>query len=286
VGSNIFNVLFILGLSALIIPLMVSSQLVRRDVPIMIGVSLSLWLLAVDGAIGRLDGLLLFAGAVAYTVWSIVQGRREQQYLNSTGNERPNKVEAITSRYIGAQGIILLLGLILLVAGANRLVLGGVSLARFLGVSELVIGLTIIAVGTSLPEVAASVVASLRKERDIAVGNVVGSNIFNILVVLGLAAAISPRGVTVSPAAVGFDIPVMIAVALICLPIFFTGGMIARWEGVFFLSYYLSYSLYLFFSATQSSWFENYQLIMIVVVIPLTALTLLVSVIQSVRAGD
>lgn len=286
VGSNIFNVLFILGVSALIIPLVVSSQLVRRDVPIMIGISLLLWLLALDGIIGRLDGLMLFAGAVAYTVWSIVQGRREQQQINPADNQLSGGSPAITGRYITWQGIVLLVGLALLVAGANRLVFGAVSLARFLNVSELVIGLTIIAVGTSLPEVAASIVASLRRERDIAVGNVIGSNIFNILVVLGVSATVSPAGISVPVEAMYFDIPVMIAVAVICLPIFFTGGIIARWEGLLFFGYYLAYTLYLLFTATQSSLIEDYQLIMITVVFPLTVLALLVSVIQSVRAEE
>ena len=145
----------------------------------------------------------------------------------------------------------MLLGLILLTLGARWLVDGPTTIARLLGMSELLIGLTIVAVGTSLPEVAASVLASWRGERDIAVGNVIGSNLFNILCVLGLSAAVSAQGVAVPVSALRFDIPVMIAVAVVCLPIFFTGQQIARWEGGLFLGYYVAYTLYLVLRETQ-----------------------------------
>ena len=205
VGSNIFNVLFILGICALILPLRVSSQLVRTDVPVMIGVSLLVLVLCADGRIGRFDGVLLLAGMIAYFWYSVAEGRR-------TAVDEP--AAAGEGGGIAPQVLWIALGLALLVLGARWLVEGAVSMARLMGVSELVVGLTIVAAGTSLPEVATSVVASLRGERDIAVGNVVGSNIFNILGILGLSALVSSDGLAVAPSLASFDTPVMVAVAL------------------------------------------------------------------------
>lgn len=278
VGSNIFNVLLILGLSATIAPLIVSRQLVRRDVPLMIGVSFVFLLLALDGGISRLDGLLLFAGAISYTAYTVIQSRREPQPpANTTASERPPAPWPV-------QVALLVVGLGMLVLGSRWLVNGAVAFAEALGVSELIIGLTIVAAGTSLPEVATSVLASLRGERDIAVGNVVGSNIFNLLSVLGLTALVSPAAIPVSGAALAFDIPVMLAVALACLPIFFTGYVIARWEGLLFLGYYVAYTLYLILNATQHAALPLFNTVMLLFVLPLTAITLLVVAIRAWRA--
>ncbi len=281
-GSNIFNVLFILGVSALISPLLVSVQLIRRDVPLMIFAAILLWLMAFDGAIGRLDGLLLFAGAVGYTVWSVVQSRREtrqsQQEISPEISGGP--------KTLPAQIAFIVAGLAMLALGSSWLVDGAVAVAQYFGVSEMVIGLTIVAVGTSLPEVATSVMASLRGERDIAVGNVVGSNIFNILAVLGAAAALSPLPLPVSSGTLTFDIPVVIVISLLCLPIFFTGGQIARWEGVLFLGYYLLYTGYLLLNTGGSPWANGYSAMIGWVILPLTVLVLLISVGRAVRGGQ
>ncbi len=167
--------------------------------------------------------------------------------------------------------------------GSNWLVDGAIAIARWAGVDELVIGLTIVAAGTSLPEVATSILAAIRKERDIAVGNVVGSNIFNILAVLGLSSIVAPNGLTIAPAMLDFDMFVMIAVAFACLPIFFTGNEIARWEGVVFLGYYVAYTTYLVFSSTQHAalpWFSD---VMLYFVVPLTVLTLVVTSARAIR---
>ncbi len=231
VGSNIFNVLFILGLAALIIPLRVSQQLIRFDVPLMIALSIAFWLLANDGRMGRLDGLLLTAGLVSYTVLAIVQSRREQAAIQA---EYEAEFGAKEKASVGGHlwnAILLIAGLGLLVLGSRWFVEAAVTIARDLGVSELVIGLTIVSAGTSLPEVATSIMAAIRGERDIAVGNAVGSNLFNIMGVLGISSLVSAGGIGVSEAALQLDIPVMIAVAAACLPIFFTGHVIARWEG-------------------------------------------------------
>jgi cation:H+ antiporter len=283
VGSNIFNVLFILGAAAVITPLMVSGQLIRRDVPLMIGLSLLLFGLGLDGQLGRVDGLILFVGIIAYTGWSIWQSRRENQQTKDEFSQEFGFEQPRGFWQIGRQVGDIVVGLALLVLGSNWLVRGAVAIAEMFGVSQLVIGLTIVAAGTSLPEVATSIVASLRGERDIAVGNVVGSNIFNILSVLGLAALVSPQAIPVSPLALAFDIPVMIAVAVVCLPIFFTGGVIARWEGILFLGYYLAYTVYLVLANTQPHYLPGFETVMGLVVIPLTGLTLLISLVLSVK---
>jgi cation:H+ antiporter len=272
VGSNIFNVLFILAISAIITPLVVSSQLIRLDVPIMIGLSFLTLILAADGSIGRLDGALLFAGAIAYTVFQVVQSRKEpaairDEYAQAFGRTRSGT--AVNLALVAA-------GLVLLVLGSRWLVAGAVALAQAYGVSELVIGLTIVAAGTSLPEVATSVMAAIRGERDIAVGNVVGSNIFNILAVLGLSALISPAGLHAPAALLRFDLPVMVAVAVACLPIFASGALIARWEGALFLAYYIAYTGYLVLDAQQHDTLPAFSAVMKTFVLPLTVVTLAV----------
>lgn len=277
VGSNIFNVLMILGASALVTPLIVAQQLIRLDVPIMIGVSFLMLLFGMDGRIGRSDGVVLFAGAIAYTLFLIYQSRKEQnpdvqqEYQQYSGRDRGDRPVAlvwlINLAYIAG-------GLVLLVWGARWLVDSSITIARAIGVSELVIGLTIVAAGTSLPELATSIVASFKGERDIAVGNVVGSNIFNILAVLGLSAAVSPAGLIVSEAVLRFDGLVMLAVATACLPIFFTGNLITRWEGAVFIGYYAAYTLYLILSSTQHDILPLFSQTMFWFVLPLTVLTI------------
>lgn len=178
------------------------------------------------------------------------------------------------------------MGLVLLVVGSKWLVDGAVTFARHLGVSELVVGLTIVAAGTSLPEVVTSIIAALRGERDIAVGNVVGSNLFNLMGVLGIASVVAPAGMAVTPAVISFDLPVMIAVAFACLPIFFTGGEISRGEGALLFGYYLAYTAYLVLAATNSSVLPVVKTAMLYFVLPLTLLTLLVTLRQARRRAD
>lgn len=285
VGSNIANVLLILGLSAAITPLVVKQKLVRRDVPLMIGVSFLPLLFGRNGEIGRLEGLLMATGIIIYTVLAIRTSRQESsevqdEYAVELG-ARPVQGLPGALANIG----LIVVGLIMLVVGAQWLVNGAVSIARALGLSELVIGLTVIAVGTSLPEVATSVVASLRGERDIAVGNVVGSNLFNILSVLGFTALVSGNGVRVPDAALHFDIPFMIAVAVACLPIFFTGYRISRWEGGLFLAYYAAYMGYLLLNATQHFALRAYNVALIGFAMPLTGITLALLAVRAWREG-
>ena len=281
VGSNIFNVLFILGLSALITPLLVAQQLVRLDVPIMIGVSVVLLLMALNGVIEQWEGAVLFAGIIGYTIFQIVQSRKgketaavEAEYAEEYGKPEPRS----TRRMLLKIGMAVV-GLVLLVLGARWFVDGAVQLARAFGISEVIIGLTIVAAGTSLPEVATSLVAAFRGERDIAVGNVVGSNIFNILAVLGLSSLVSPgQGLPVSLGMIELDIPFMIAVAVACLPVFVTGNTIARREGGVFLAYYVAYTVYLVLTSTEHDLLPQFQTFMMWFVVPLTVLTVAVSV--------
>lgn len=282
VGSNIFNVLFILGVSALIVPLVVSRQLVRIDVPLMIVISIVVLVLALDASFSRVDGVMLFAGLIAYVCFLIYQSRKEssaekEEAVPGAGADSYSKSDWI-------KNIALIIGgLVLLVFGSRWLVDSAVAFAQYLGVSELVVGLTIVAAGTSLPEVVTSIIAAIRGERDIAVGNVVGSNIFNIMGVLGLSSIVAPAGIEVSTALIGFDIPVMIVVALACLPIFFTGGVISRKEGVLFLGYYVAYTLYLVLAASQHDSLPMFSSAMLYFAIPLTAVTLFVIALREMR---
>ncbi|MBS9405133.1 calcium/sodium antiporter [Halomonas sp. TRM85114] len=278
VGSNIFNVLFILGVSALIVPLVVAQQLIRFDIPLMILLSVALLLLTLDGLVGRFDGFLLVAGLAAYLGFLLWQNQRANALASEEGAQ-DTAVEAPWALNLG----MVAGGLVLLVLGSRWFVDGAVALAAYLGVSDQIIGLTIIAAGTSLPEVVTSLIAALRGERDIAVGNVVGSNIFNILGVLGLTGLLAPSGIGVSSAMVGFDIPVMIAVALACLPICFTGGVISRWEGGVLLGYYVAYTVYLVLGQSHHDALGGFNTMMVTFVIPLTVLTLAVLSLQEMR---
>ncbi|MCE8016545.1 calcium/sodium antiporter [Halomonas sp. MCCC 1A17488] len=276
VGSNIFNVLFILGISALIVPLAVAQQLIRLDIPLMIGISLLMLLLALDGSIGRLDGGLLFLGLVVYTGFLLWQGRRQSEPAETEVSESARSHWGIDVLFVAG-------GLAMLVAGSRLFVDAAVVLATWLGVSEQVIGLTVVAAGTSLPEVVTSIVAALRGQRDIAVGNVVGSNIFNLLGVLGLAGLIAPAGIAVTDAMLSLDIPVMLAVAVACLPICFTASAINRWEGAVLLGYYVAYTAYLILAATQHDALAGFSTLMLYFVLPITGLTLTVLAVPELR---
>ncbi|MDI9548838.1 MAG: calcium/sodium antiporter [Chloroflexota bacterium] len=277
IGSNILNVLFILGVSAALIPLVVQRQLVRLDVPIMIAASVAAWLFALDGQVNRLEGGLLFAGLLAYVGFLFNQLRQERgTEVEAQYEEKYRRAVDMSARTWVANVGLVVGGLAVLALGSHWLVAGATAIAELLGVSQLIIGLTIVAVGTSLPEVATSILASIRGERDIAVGNAVGSNIFNLLAVLGLSALVAPVPLRVNTAAIHFDLPVMVAVALACLPIFFTGSLIARWEGFLFLGYYAAYTVYLILYAQQHDALPLFSDVMLLFVIPLTVLTLVV----------
>jgi cation:H+ antiporter len=285
VGSNIFNVLFILGAAAVIAPLVVNAQLIRQEVPVMIGATLVLLLFAADLGVSRVDGVVLFGLLVAYTVFLIVQSRRQtratrEEYAEAVGETAGGDGGG---RWIVNAGYVIG-GLALLVLGARTLVDAAVTIASLLGVPELIVGLTIVAAGTSLPEVATSIMATIRGERDIAVGNVVGSNTFNILGVLGISALAAPGDLPVPASVLAFDLPVMTVVAVACLPVFFTGRTIARWEGVVFLGYYVAYTAYLILATQRHEATEAFSDAMLGFVLPITLLTLAVSLAAELKA--
>ena len=279
VGSNIFNVLFILGLSALITPLVVNAQIIRQEVPIMIGASLLLLAFGLDGRIGMMDAIILFALLVVYTVFLVVQSRRETR---ATQDEYETEMEPKSQwdAHWAAQLALIAVGLVFLVLGSNWLVEAATSFAKAMGVSDLVIALTIVSAGTSMPEVATSIMAAVRKQRDIAVGNVIGSNTFNILGCLGLSGMVAPEGLGMAPALMAFDIWIMLAVALACLPVFMTGREIARWEGAVFLGYYAAYTTYLILAAQSHAALGAFSSTMMSFVIPITLITLVVVMIK------
>jgi cation:H+ antiporter len=282
VGSTMFNVLLILGACAVIAPLVVAQQLVWLDVPIMIGAHLLLLAIGLDGVISRWDAALLLAGIVGYTVFVVRKSRKESAAV-AAKYESAFPPPPRNRRALWGQLAFIAAGLALCVLGARWMVDSAVTLARAWGVSELVIGLTIVAAGTSAPEVATSIVATFRGQRDIAIGNVVGSNIFNILGIVGAAGLIAPDGIAVAPAVLRFDLPVAIAVCMACLPIFFTGHSISRWEGVVFLGYYVAYTGYLVLAAQQHDALPAFSAVMEWFVLPLTVVTLGVVLFRSLR---
>jgi cation:H+ antiporter len=245
IGSNLCNVFLILGVSALFSPLPVSRRLVTFDVPFVAAVSLLLWVLAFDGVVGRLDGALLFAILLVYIgrdVYRVRKNRIQDPIESPAGFVGPTVSK---KKRMGGDFALILAGLLVLGLGSHFLVLGAVGIAQAIGLSELVIGLTVVALGTSLPEIATSVIAGVRGKSDIAVGNIVGSNLFNILAVIGLTSMAAPSGIPVAREALFFDLPLMAAAMLVCLPVFYTGMKISRLEGAFFLGAYVLYAGYL-----------------------------------------
>jgi cation:H+ antiporter len=285
VGSNILNVLLVLGIGTLIAPLAVHSQLIRQEVPIMIGASLLLAVLIFDGRLGRLDALLLAVLMVGYMTFLVVQSRAESKELRDEYAGavcRPGEWDSHWS----VQALLIVVGLGLLVLGSDWMVDAAVAFARVMGVSDLVIGLTVIAVGTSMPEIAASIMAAVRGERDIAVGNVIGSNTFNILGCLGISGLVSRDGLSIAPAVLNFDLWVMVAVAVACLPVFIAGREIGRGKGLLFLGYYAAYVGYLILGAQQHDALDEYSAIMISFVLPLTIVTLVAMLIREQKQRD
>jgi cation:H+ antiporter len=279
VGSNIANVLLILGLSALVTPLLVSRRVVRLDMPILILASVVVLVLALDGVIGRTQGGALLAAGIAYTILLIRHARRTspREPREPWAPKRRRRRAALDVAWTVG-------GLVLLVVGSRWLVEAAREIAVALGISQLAIGLTVVAIGTSLPELATSVVAGIRGQRDIAVGNIIGSNLFNLLIVLGVAASISPQGIAASPIALAFDMPIMLAATIACLPIFFTGRIMTRWEGLLFLAYFVGYTAYVLLIATGHPGLILVRHALLFFAIPLGTLSLLICLVTARRA--
>ncbi|MCM2350545.1 MAG: calcium/sodium antiporter [Bacteriovoracaceae bacterium] len=279
VGSNIFNILFILGACAAFAPLVVSSQLVRLDVPIMIGSALLMILFSLNGNISLWEGAALFSILVIYTIFLIYKSRKDSKESNSEQKE----VVKMTPKVIVTNLVFIAIGLGLLILGGDWFVTAATEIAKSLGVSDTVIGLTIVAIGTSLPEVATSFLATIKGERDIAIGNVVGSNIYNVFAILGLSSMLTPSGLNVANDLLTFDLPLMLGTAVACLPIFIVGFRINRWEGYMFLGTYVLYTIYLILNATEHAYFENYKSGVIYLVGPILLLTLSIISFQAIK---
>lgn len=282
-GSNIFNILFILGVTAIVAPVVIAEQLIRKDAPIMLGISLLTLVLAIDGNLGWFDGAILLIGMIVYIVFALRQSKEESKAVQEEYAQEFAPKEPHTARNTITNIGFILVGLGLLVLGSNWLVESASQIAKSLGVSELVIGLTIVAAGTSLPEVATSVIAALKKESDIAVGNAVGSNIFNLLGVLGVGAVVAPGGIAVAERVLQFDLPVMIFVALVSLPIFYVDSRISRLDGGLLLSYYVIYVVYIIMRAAESPAISAMTVFMSIF-IPLTFSLLVFAAYRSMRA--
>ncbi|MDS2173868.1 calcium/sodium antiporter [Nesterenkonia sp. CL21] len=283
VGSNIANILFVLGLTAVFGALTVRLQLIRADIPVMIVFSVLLVVLALDGGIATWEGVLLLVLLGVYLVALVIYARRQRSKgrvpalgVEEEWSEEPGPLmralRATTLRSVLTDLVLVAVGVALLVVGAQMLVSGATDIAEAFGVSDLIIGLTVVAIGTSLPELATSIIAAVRGEREMAVGNLVGSNIFNIGAVVGVTALVAPSGIDVEAAAIHFDMPVMLATALVLLPLAFTGQAISRWEGALLVALYASYVAYLVMAASHHAVLGPFSAAMVWFVLPVTAL--------------
>ena len=304
IGSNIANVLLVLGLVAAIGAIRVTSRIVWVDIPIMIAASVGLLVLSLDHQLGRTDGLVLLAALIGFVIWTLrtaprAAPERAQTPSPATGAGTPASSDAAapTAMATGApadrgtptgvdvrsrtwfravaQAASLLAGVGALAVAARFVVAGAEGIASTLGVPELIVGLTIVALGTSAPEIVTSIIAAVRGQRDLAVGNAVGSNIFNILLVLGASSAIA-GGIPISADALELDLPIMVVTAIACLPIVFWDHTLDRWEGGVFVAYYLAYLVFLVLDGTGHRASDPFAFVMVSFVAPLTLLTIIV----------
>ncbi len=275
VGSNIANILLVLGLAAAVGgSLFVAQRIVRLDVPIMVGASVLVLIFVLNESLGRIEGLILLAALAVYVTWTVVAATRGSAPEIVTEYDEALHPDELATASVFADIGFLVLGLALLVVGSQALVSSASDIAVELGVSDLVIGLTVVAIGTSLPEVATSLLAAMRGQRDLAVGNAIGSNLFNLLAVLGVTAVVSPNAIPVAASAVQVDIPVMVAVAVACLPIFANGHVLNRWEGIAFLIGYAGYLIWLVLDATEHGSRDSYGNVVLYFLVPIVTITI------------
>jgi cation:H+ antiporter len=273
VGSNIFNVLVVLGMSALVVPLRVRSRLVRRDVPLLLGVSMATWGMASGGRLTWQAGLALLTATVMNVIWEM---RTASEHPDEEGDDLSDERSSgpVAAGKLAA-------GLVLLVVGSQLLVKGATGAAAALGVSQTVIGLTIVAAGTSMPELVTSLVAAYRGKADLAIGNVVGSNLLNQLVILGVSATVAgARGLTVDPVMIERDFPIMVLTTIACLPIFWTDGVISRQEGGLLVGLYALYLGEQLIFNQAPTLVDEYRLVLLAVGLPLLLTFLIWSVLR------
>ena len=243
-GTNVVNLLLILGLSAALVPLALEQRTIRAELPMMAAAALLLWLLAADGTLTRTDGLILVLCAIVYTV-AVVNGARRESRATREQYDVQFGAPEIPGRLVLTQLAITVTGIVVVVIGAEWLVDGAVGIANRWGVSDAFIGLTVVAIGPSAPELVTTVISTIRGNRDIAVGNLIGSSIYNILLILGVTCAVPANGLQLPSSLVNVDIPIMVAVVAVCVPIFITGRRVSRAEGIAMVAAYIVYLSYL-----------------------------------------
>ncbi len=268
IGSNISNTLLILGLVAMLIPLKVNKWLIKSDLPIMIGITAVVYFFSLNGMITFWECLILTGLLITYLI-----------FLARQGGAGTDEIIVKPKRKISSLLIYLffcIVGFVLLITGAQWMIDSALIFAEWIGVSELVIGLTVVAIGTSLPEIVVVMVAAIKKERDIAVGSIIGSNILNLLAVLGVSGLFIQGPIPVQDVLIRFDIPLLIVISILCVPIFYTGYRITRWEGGIFLFFYGSYLYYLYLSGTGHHLLELFTFLMSRWIIPMIILIIVI----------
>lgn len=282
-GSNIANILLILGIAGLVHPLKITNRIIKVDVPMVLAASGLLYVLALDGLLSPLDGAIIFLGLIGYSVFMYYQIRKDRENNISINGGETKLKESPTAVFYLKFVVLLLIGLVLIVMGSRFMVHSAVEIAGVLGISELIIGLTIVSIGTSLPEVATSVSAVRHGDSDTAVANVMGSNLYNILLTLSLTVLIAPGAIDVSMDAVNLDLPFMLIVAGGCLPLFWPGKVLGRPEAFGFLSYYGLYLTYLVLISIQHPFKDQFEGIMVWIVIPITVLLIILKFVLDYR---
>ncbi|MDX1884654.1 calcium/sodium antiporter [Mycolicibacterium sp. 120270] len=248
-GTNVVNLLLVLGLSALLLPLALELRTLRVELPVMTGAAVLLWLLAFDGVLSRLDGVVLIVCAIVYTGAVVASARRESREVASEFAEAyPQQPEPPGRTALNV--VMTVVGVAVIVVGAERLVDAAVGMARGFGVSDALIGLTVVAIGTSAPELVTTVVSTLRRQRDIAVGNLLGSSIYNIILILGATCLVPAQGLSLPSQLVNIDIPIMVAATLVCIPIFITGRRVSRVEGGAMVAAYVAFLVFVLTTQT------------------------------------
>jgi cation:H+ antiporter len=248
VGTNLVNILLILGLSALLMPVVFDRATLRYDVPAMTGSALALWLLSRDAVLARLEGIVLLVAGLAYLTARTWVSLREERAGTPYDEDRPDRPTG-ESRLL-TEVLSLLVGIAIVVVGAEWLVDGAVASARSLGVSDAVIGLTIVAIGTSAPELVTTVMSTLRGNREIAIGNLIGSSVFNITIILGVTVLVAPDGVPVPEDVLAADLVLLVVVGLAAVPAMVSGSRMTRTEGGLFVGTYVGYLAWLLLTRT------------------------------------
>src|SRR5262245_30226943 len=247
VGANLINFLLILGLSAALVPIALDRPTLRFDLPAIVAAALLLCVLSIDGELTRPDGIILLLGAVTYTGALVKVGRRETA---GAAEDSPDIAGAADRHRPGRQALLLLVAIVVVVIGAELLVNGAESSAQSLGVSDAIIGLTIVAFGTTAPELVTTIISTVRGDRDLAIGNLIGSSVYNICAILGLTVIVAPHGVPVPDEVLAADLGLLVAAAAAAVPVFLTGKRISRIEGAVFVAGYVTYLTWLLLTRT------------------------------------